>query len=63
MKIKPAIVKTLTERKTLATGQVDDLRAKLVASETEDAATRKTLAELESEIADIDELLSQPSDE
>jgi len=63
MQIKPTIVKTLTERKTVATGQAEDLRAKLVARETEDAATRKTLAELDAEIADIDEFLSQPTEE
>lgn len=63
MQVKPSITKTLTERKTLLSGTATALREKLVASEAEDAATRKTLAEMDAEIADIDEFLSAPVEE
>lgn len=63
MKIKPTITKSLNDRKIVLTRQAEDLRSQLGVSEFEDNLRRRTLAELEAEIADIDEFLSAPTEE
>lgn len=62
MEIKPSIQKTLEERKAISVIQAESIRTELVASETENAAKRKTLAELDAEVADIDEFLGAPKE-
>lgn len=58
MTVKPTIAKSLNDRKVVLTSQAEELRAQLAASAEYDNARRKSLAETEAEIADIDEILA-----
>jgi len=63
MQIKPTITKSLTGRKMILGKRAEELTALATANESAATDQRKEVAELEAEIADIDELLSGPAEE
>ncbi len=60
MELKPTITKSLNDRKVILKSKAEAIQTNLAEMETRTAALRKELEDAQTELADIDELLSAP---